>query len=579
MLGGRPWLDGVAVGILAALSGLLAVVGNGRGVALTAAMVPQGLLFVAWGWASWRLARRRKDWERKAWLLFAACVPLALVGALVAWALGADLSSQSPADPATSVMVFALYGVLFAGLLALNIGQARSADGWRRGLDAAIIAGALFFILWSALYRDQFEASALPASGRIGLLVAPALDAALVTLAVLALAVPDRTRPRGYGYLLAGLAVVLAGDVVGTALHLTGNAWADPLAASTGVASLALLALSAVAVGRQPPWVPAGRPEERLWVHLIPLGALSLALGSAAVTVLEHGELSLLQFWAAFGVIALVLGQLALTMHRARRLERRLRAESDFKTQLLRFISHEVANPLSPLRVQVAVLGKDRPVEQERSWAIVTRSLDRLLALSNDVREMALAETQRLVTAVEVTDAGAQVAAAAAAAAAVARQRGLELVVEASLEQIPVRSDRQRFGQVIDNLLSNAIKFTHAPGKVTVRVERRASEAWVGVTDTGIGLSPADRDGLFQPFRRAQDAAAPGLGLGLYLCKAIMAELHGRIGVESPGRGQGATFWVALPVEGMDPDPLPLGGKRLPDLVAGPAPTATLKLA
>lgn len=100
VLGGRPALDGVAVAVLAALSGLLTVLGDGGGAALAVAMVPQGLFFLGWGWASWRLAQRRKDWERKAWLLFASCIPLALVGAVAAWALGADLSSQSAADPA-----------------------------------------------------------------------------------------------------------------------------------------------------------------------------------------------------------------------------------------------------------------------------------------------------------------------------------------------------------------------------------------------------------------------------------------------------------------------------------------------
>lgn len=541
--------------------------------------IVQGSLFVGWGWASWRLARQRRDWERAAWLWFASCIPLALVGAVVVWMRGGDVTLTSPADPATSLLTFILYGVLFGGLLVLNLGSAQSTNAWRRGLDAAIIAGCLFFILWAALYRDIFAVSELPLSARSAVVATPFLDAALVTLAALAFAVPDKTRPRGYGLMLGGLVTVFLGDVVGATLKLQESPWVAPLSTAAGVAALALLAMSAVALLREAPWKATAKREEALWVRMLPVAALTPAMGSAIVTVAQHGALSQIQFWTAFSVIGLVLVQLALSVRQAAQLEAYLRSESAFKTQLLRFISHEVANPLSPLRVQLSILGKERPATEGRAWAIVDRSVERLLSLSKDVREMALAETQRLVTQVEVIDAGEQVSAAAQASVVLAQQRGLELILHAPLEPLPARLDRQRFGQVLDNLLGNALKFTHPPGKVTVRVERDGTQVRVRVTDTGIGLSPADREGLFQPFRRAQDGAAPGLGLGLYLCKAIMAELHGAVGVDSPGRGQGSTFWVTVPLEGHDLDPLPVGRLQPAPAVVEPLPTATIKLA
>lgn len=579
LLGAAPILDAVAICALAIVCGVLMATRPGNAAVTAILTGVQGVLFLGWGWAAWRLAKRRKDWERTGWLLFAACVPLALAGSLVAWALGANLSVESTTDPVTSLLSVVLYVALFAGLLALNLGQAQSTDGWRRGLDAAIIAGALFFVLWGALYRDSYEASPLPVADRVGVLLIPIFDAALVTLATLALAVPDATRPRGYGYVLAGLIILLVGDVATTTLKLAASPWAAPVTGTTGVAAMGLFALAALVIVGQQPWSPRPHREVRLWVRLLPVIALAPAMGSAVITILQHGALTSIQFWNAFSVIGLVLVQLALTVRQANNLEIGLRSESDFKTQLLRFIAHEVANPISPLRVQVSILGKSSPPGHERAWDIVNRSIDRLTSLSRDVREMALAETQRLVTHVEVVDLADQSATAAQAAVPLAQQRGLELIMHMPLEPLPVRADLQRLGQVLDNLLSNALKFTQAPGKITVRVEQTGGLARVQVTDTGIGLSAADRDGLFQPFRRAQDGAAPGLGLGLYLCKAIVTELHGSIGVESPGRGQGATFWVTLPLEGTDPDPLPLGRTQAAPPVVEPVPVATVKLA
>lgn len=551
-----------------------------RGVAIGLFATVSGALLLWWGVAAWRVALRRTGWERTAWRWFAATIPVIVAGVAVVWAARVDVAVTPTGEPVESALTLAVYGVLFAGLLVLGLGQAQSRQAWRNALDAAIIAGALFFILWSALYRDRLEDSHLSVAQGAAVIAYPFLDAALLTLAALSLGVPDPTRPRGYRFLLAGLALTFAGDVVATYLILVGSDLVLPLYAAAYTAGLGFLALSAVAVGRQEPWVPKGNPAPASATRLLPLVALAPAMGAAAVAVVEHGALSPVQFWTAFAVIALVLLQLALTLRQAVALESRLREESAFKTRLLRFISHEVANPLSPLRLQASILRtRTRGANDARAWDIVERSIDRLASLSRDVREMALAETQRLLSVVEVADAGAQVAAAAHAAAPVAKERGLELSLEASLEALPVRIDLQRFGQVVDNLLSNAIKFTHAPGTITVRTRRDGGNARIEVTDSGIGMSAADRDGLFQPFRRARDSAAPGLGLGLYLCHAIMAELHGAIGVDSPGRGQGSTFWVTLPLEGTDPDPVPLGGTRRPLPAEAPAsPVATLRL-
>jgi signal transduction histidine kinase len=137
------------------------------------------------------------------------------------------------------------------------------------------------------------------------------------------------------------------------------------------------------------------------------------------------------------------------------------------------------------------------------------------------------------------------VAAAVAAHQALAEQRGLRLVADVAPAPVPV--DGERFDQVVDNLLSNALKFTPAGGLVTVRLRGGADGATLEVADTGAGLAPEQSERLFTAFGRAHGDTQPGLGLGLYLCKAIVAGHGGRIGAESLGPGQGSTFRVHLP--------------------------------
>jgi len=119
-------------------------------------------------------------------------------------------------------------------------------------------------------------------------------------------------------------------------------------------------------------------------------------------------------------------------------------------------------------------------------------------------------------------------------------------------ETAPVQADRDRITQVVINYLSNALKYSDGDRPVTVglRVEGSAARAWV--RDEGPGLAPDEQGRVWERFYRAESAAhrygsSVGLGLGLYISKAIV-ELHGgRVGVDSRP-GEGATFWFTLPL-------------------------------
>ncbi len=140
------------------------------------------------------------------------------------------------------------------------------------------------------------------------------------------------------------------------------------------------------------------------------------------------------------------------------------------------------------------------------------------------------------------------------------------LILEAP-DELPGEWDPERIGQLLTNLISNAIRYSPDGGDVRVSVIPRADEVIIQVTDQGIGIRPDEEHLIFEPFLRLQhDAESEGLGLGLYIAKAI-AEAHGgRIWVASePERG--TSFFVALPATG--------GGAEQLSPTANSTPTST----
>lgn len=126
-------------------------------------------------------------------------------------------------------------------------------------------------------------------------------------------------------------------------------------------------------------------------------------------------------------------------------------------------------------------------------------------------------------------------------------EAGHVLVLEAPDEPTLLCTDPARLAQVIDNLLSNAIKYSPEASEVRVRVTATPSAVTIAVRDQGLGIAPADRERIFeQYYRGANGRQVGGVGLGLFITRALVAVLGGRIEVDSePGRG--SEFRVVLP--------------------------------
>ena len=129
----------------------------------------------------------------------------------------------------------------------------------------------------------------------------------------------------------------------------------------------------------------------------------------------------------------------------------------------------------------------------------------------------------------------------------------MSLDVDAELDTLD--SDELRFKQVLLNLLSNAVKFTPDGGHVRVAARRKGDRVAVTVTDDGVGIRPEDRERIFESFQQGRRGAQSeeGTGLGLTLCRRIVALLGGTMWLETE-LGAGSTFGFTVPIDGVATD-------------------------
>ncbi len=210
--------------------------------------------------------------------------------------------------------------------------------------------------------------------------------------------------------------------------------------------------------------------------------------------------------------------------------------------------AHELKNGLGPLgmTLQLAerklLLGEPVPA-QDLSFA--RAQVRRLSHLVNDLLDVTHLDTDQF----PMRPRDADLAATVAEAIDVFHRGNVRQIARAlPAAPLPATFDPERIFQVILNLLENAAKYAPLPAPISVALTRVADGARVEVRDGGPGLALEEQGRLFARFvrARAEGDGTRGLGLGLFLCRAIVERHGGRIGVES-APGAGATFWFELP--------------------------------
>jgi signal transduction histidine kinase len=287
--------------------------------------------------------------------------------------------------------------------------------------------------------------------------------------------------------------------------------------------------------------------------HLISLGLIGLALARQCLTAVDNERL-----------------------HRER--EEALRETTVQMETFLGIIGHELKNPLASIQLGLhmverrirRLLQRERveatdaalllePVEQAERQE---KHLDRLV---NDLVEGSRIRAGRLDLHLAPTDLVAIVRETVEEQRQVHPARTLHLECLAE-QRVLVMADAQRLGQVVTNYLTNALKYSPDDRPVAVGLQIGEQQARFWVRDAGPGLPPEEHERIWEPFHRAtgiqvQSGSGVGLGLGLYVCRTIIEQHQGQVGVQS-ARGAGSTFWFSLPLaipepalEGSELDP------------------------
>jgi signal transduction histidine kinase len=239
-------------------------------------------------------------------------------------------------------------------------------------------------------------------------------------------------------------------------------------------------------------------------------------------------------------------------------LQERMRHEQDaqrIKDDFLSIVSHELRTPLTSIQGYSQLLegrlrGEHAGESKEMAHLRVIRSqVGRMRRLVDDLLDVSRIDRRGGVS-IETADFDLATEAREAVARARREHGDRHIEIEAP-EAAPVHADPDRLAQVLTNLLDNAVKYSPDGGPIRLALERRGGEVEVRVADAGIGIPAEHRDHVFERFYQADGDAGRrrfgGLGLGLYISRAIIDAHGGRIWAAANPEGAGSVFAFRIP--------------------------------
>jgi CheY-like chemotaxis protein len=231
------------------------------------------------------------------------------------------------------------------------------------------------------------------------------------------------------------------------------------------------------------------------------------------------------------------------------------------KNEFLAVLSHELRNPLTPIRNSLYILERVTPGGDQARHAleVIGRQSGQLARLVDDLLDVTRISRNKIQLQRGPLDLNELVRRTVEDHQSLFDGKGIAVETTFAAERLPISGDAARLAQTVGNLLHNAAKFTPVGGRVVVStaIVPSRGRATLRVSDNGIGIEPTMLGRLFQPFMQAEatlDRSKGGLGLGLALVKGL-AEMHGgEVCAHSDGPGQGAEFVVELPLEAKSAD-------------------------
>jgi PAS domain S-box-containing protein len=285
------------------------------------------------------------------------------------------------------------------------------------------------------------------------------------------------------------------------------------------------------------------------------VGALTLYSNQKAAFDSEQVELLLaLAADVSYALDAIEAERLRGETERAlRESERQLRDADVRKNEFLAMLSHELRNPLAPIKNSLYILAHVRGDSEQvqRAEGVIERQVTHLTRLVDDLLDVTRVTRGKIRLERAQLDLDELVARTVDDHRDLFAVAGVTLALQPSGSRLRVHADRTRLTQVVGNLLQNAVKFTPKGGTATVSVESRGeAQAAVRISDSGTGIGADILPHLFEPFTQADrtlDRSKGGLGLGLALVKGLVEMHGGSVFARSEGPGKGAEFEVVLP--------------------------------
>jgi signal transduction histidine kinase len=369
--------------------------------------------------------------------------------------------------------------------------------------------------------------------------------AALVGLLTMTLVEVGRRRPPAKTVFNCGV-YVLAGAAAGGAATAIGDDTLLRLVVGAAVATVAFYLvdiglLSAVAsTAHQVRFVPAFR--RYVFLTVVPFAIM------ASLTVI------LVVLWDRSPFVAVILvGPLLATALYQRWIHRsleRLREFDRLKDEFIAVVSHELRTPLTSVYGAAMTLGHHDLDDEQRDALVrvVSTESERLARLLDDILWVSRLDSGRtdvVIRPVNTLDLVSQIV--DTTRMRLPPQLSLELRHPDAVPAVAADSDKLR--QVLVNLVENAVKYSD-DGVIELALAPNGDTVRFSIRDEGLGIAPEDQPRIFEKFHRLDPEMRRGVGgtgLGLYICRELVEQMHGRIWVESEP-GAGSTFTFELPV-------------------------------
>ncbi|OGA72373.1 MAG: hypothetical protein A3G81_24585 [Betaproteobacteria bacterium RIFCSPLOWO2_12_FULL_65_14] len=239
-------------------------------------------------------------------------------------------------------------------------------------------------------------------------------------------------------------------------------------------------------------------------------------------------------------------------MARTKEAEEKLQQANRRKDEFLAMLSHELRNPLAPIRNAAEVMRRIAPADPGISWAreVVERQVTHLAQLVDDLLDVSRITQGKITLKKEPVELGKVIQHSVETARTLLDSKKHNLFLNLPSTPIWVHGDFARLAQVVGNLLNNGAKYTADGGVIELSAAADRGEAVITVRDNGIGIDGTLLPHVFELFtqgERSLDRSQGGLGVGLTVVQRLV-ELHqGRVEVRSEGIGKGAVFRIVLP--------------------------------